>query len=117
LYRSAQLPVGEFVSLAKQAGLRTVINLRGENVGSDWYDAQYRAAREIGVGFINFRMSASRELTVEQMAELAMMYCSVVAETTHLLAVLETIRLMAVLEQTLSHILAVLAQYRLTYQK
>jgi len=71
LYRSAQLPVGEFVSLAKQAGLRTVINLRGENVGSDWYDAQYRAAREIGVGFINFRMSASRELTVEQMAELA----------------------------------------------
>lgn len=71
LYRSAQLPVGEFVSLAKQTGLRTVINLRGENVGQDWYDAQHRAARELGVGFINYRMSASRELTVAQMTELA----------------------------------------------
>ena len=73
LYRSAQLPVGEFVSLAKQTGLRTVINLRGENVGQDWYDDQYRAAQELGVGFINYRMSASRELTVEQMTELAQM--------------------------------------------
>ena len=73
LYRSAQLPAGEFVSLAKQAGLRTVINLRGENVGRDWYDAQYRAAKELGVGFLNYRMSASRELTVEQMTELAQM--------------------------------------------
>jgi protein tyrosine/serine phosphatase len=71
LYRSAQLPAGEFISLAKQTGLRTVINLRGENVGSDWYDAQYRAAKELGVGFLNYRMSASRELTVEQMTELA----------------------------------------------
>jgi protein tyrosine/serine phosphatase len=73
LYRSAQLPAGEFVSLAKQTGLRTVINLRGENVGRDWYDAQYLAAKELGVGFLNYRMSASRELTVEQMTELAKM--------------------------------------------
>ncbi len=73
LYRSAQLPVGEFVSLAQQVGLRTVINLRGENVGQDWYDAQYKAAQKLGVGFINYRMSASRELTVEEMNELAQM--------------------------------------------
>ena len=73
LYRSAQLPAGEFVSLAKQTGLRTVINLRGENVGRDWYDAQYRAAQDLGVGFLNYRMSAYRELTVEQMTELAQM--------------------------------------------
>jgi len=73
LYRSAQLPAGEFVSLAKQTGLRTVINLRGENVGREWYDDQYRAAQELGVGFLNYRMSASRELTIEQMTELAQM--------------------------------------------
>lgn len=73
LYRSAQLPVGEFVSLAQQVGLRTVINLRGENIGQDWYDAQYHAAQELGVGFINYRMSASRELTVEEMNALAQM--------------------------------------------
>ena len=71
LYRSAQLPVGEFVRLAKQARLRTVINLRGENSGRDWYDAQCRAAQELGVGFINYRMSAKRELTPAQMTELA----------------------------------------------
>ena len=73
LYRSAQLPAGEFVSLAKQTGLRTVINLRGENVGREWYDDQYRAAQELGVGFLNYRMSAYRELTVAQMTELAQM--------------------------------------------
>jgi protein tyrosine/serine phosphatase len=71
LYRSAQLPVNEFVGLAKSVGLRTVINLRGENSGRDWYDAQYQAARSLGVGFINYRMSASKELTPAQMTELA----------------------------------------------
>ena len=71
LYRSAQLPAREFVGLAKQVGLRTVINLRGENVGREWYDDQFRAAGELGVDFINYRMSASRELSVAQMAELA----------------------------------------------
>ncbi len=73
LYRSAQLPVEDFISLAQQAGLRTVFNLRGENVGQDWYDAQYQAAQKLGVGFINYRMSASRELTIEEMNELAQM--------------------------------------------
>ena len=71
LYRSAQLPAGEFVGLAKQVGLRTVINLRGENAGRDWYDDQLRAAREMDIGLINYRMSASHELTVAQMTELA----------------------------------------------
>lgn len=71
LYRSAQLPVKEFVGLAKEVGLRTVINLRGENSGRDWYDGQYQAAQELGVRFINYRMSASKELTPEQMSELA----------------------------------------------
>ena len=71
IYRSAQLPAGEFVDLAKRVGLRTVINLRGENGGRDWYDDQYRAAQGLGVGFVNYRMSASRELTPAQMAELA----------------------------------------------
>ena len=71
LYRSAQLPAEEFVGLAKRVGLRTVINLRGENVGREWYDDQYRAAQSMGIGFINYRMSAKRELTPAQMTELA----------------------------------------------
>jgi protein tyrosine/serine phosphatase len=71
LYRSAQLPPEKFVSLARRVGLRTVINLRGENAGCEWYDEQFRSAQAMGIGFINYRMSASRELTPEQMAELA----------------------------------------------
>jgi uncharacterized protein (TIGR01244 family) len=71
IYRSAQLPAAKFVDLAKRVGLRTVINLRGENSGREWYDDQSRAARALGVGFVNYRMSASRELTPTQMAELA----------------------------------------------
>lgn len=71
IYRSAQLPAAEFVDLAKRVGLRTVINLRGENSGREWYDDQFRAAQGLGVGFVNYRMSASKELTPAQMAELA----------------------------------------------
>ena len=71
IYRSAQLPAAEFVNLAKRVGLRTVINLRGENSGREWYDDQFRAAQGLGVGFVNYRMSASKELTPAQMAELA----------------------------------------------
>lgn len=71
LYRSAQLPAAEFTAFAQRTGLRTVINLRGENIGRDWYDAQFQAAQAMGVGFINYRMSAKKELTPAQMAELA----------------------------------------------
>jgi protein tyrosine/serine phosphatase len=70
LYRSAQ-PTPELIDdYQKEYGIRTVINLRGENVGSDWYDAELAATSRLGIKFVNFRMSAKRELTQDRFTEL-----------------------------------------------
>jgi protein tyrosine/serine phosphatase len=63
LYRSAQLKPGDLTRYEKAYGIRTVINLRGENSGLPWYDQEREEAELLGIRFINFRMKASRELT------------------------------------------------------
>jgi protein tyrosine/serine phosphatase len=70
LYRSAQ-PTPELIDdYQKEYGIRTVINLRGENVGSGWYDAELAETSKLGIRLVNFRMSAKRELTQDRFTEL-----------------------------------------------
>ena len=70
LYRSAQ-PTPELIAdYQKSYGIKTIINLRGENVGSPWYDAELAQAGRLGIDLVNFRMSAKREFTEERLAEL-----------------------------------------------
>ena len=63
VYRSAQLTSGDITRYAQEHGIRTVLNLRGDNKGQDWYDEEVAEAREAGVNHINFRMKSSRELS------------------------------------------------------
>ena len=63
LYRSAQPSVDDINRYRRTLGIRTIINLRGENAGTDWYDDEVRAARAQGVQHVDFRMSARRGLT------------------------------------------------------
>ena len=37
-YRSAQIEPGDIARYEKEYGIRTVLNLRGSNRGSEWYD-------------------------------------------------------------------------------
>jgi protein tyrosine/serine phosphatase len=70
LYRSAQ-PTPELITdYQKSYGIKTIINLRGENVGSAWYDAELAQSRRLGIDLVNFRMSAKREFTEERLTEL-----------------------------------------------
>lgn len=69
-YRSAQLSPEALGNYIHQYGIRTVINLRGENEDSDWYRNEAQAVQAHGVSLVNFRMSAKRQLTVEQSREL-----------------------------------------------
>ncbi len=64
-YRSAQLNGDEFKNIIKEKGIRTVINLRGENIGSDWYDAEIAAVRETGAHHIDIRLSANNKPDAE----------------------------------------------------
>lgn len=63
LYRSGQLSAHEIAEVEKEYGIRTIINLRGENVGAPWYDAEVAESRKLGIDHVDFRMSARKELT------------------------------------------------------
>ncbi|MFL5812912.1 MAG: dual specificity protein phosphatase family protein [Bdellovibrionia bacterium] len=60
LYRSAQLSGEELDHAIHQLGIRTVINLRGEDLNSDWYKAEAQVTQTDGVKLINIAMSAKR---------------------------------------------------------
>lgn len=70
LYRSAQLTPEALHTYQTRYGIRTIINLRGENAGQPWYDAEAAFAEARGLTLMNFRMSAKRELTGEQVEQL-----------------------------------------------
>jgi protein tyrosine/serine phosphatase len=69
-YRSAQLSGEQLKQLINSRGIRTVINLRGENKSSRWYDQEVAAVGTTGARYVNFAMSSSRELTDKQLEEL-----------------------------------------------
>jgi protein tyrosine/serine phosphatase len=63
IYRSAQPSTAQLTAYASRYGLRTIVNLRGANSGRPWYDREVAASAHLGVAHVDFRMSASRELT------------------------------------------------------
>jgi uncharacterized protein (TIGR01244 family) len=69
-YRSAQLSGERLGEEIDRYGIKTVINLRGENVGKDWYDDEVRATAAHGATHVDFRMSARRDLTPEKTQQL-----------------------------------------------
>ena len=69
-YRSAQLSGERLGAEIDRYGIRTVINLRGEHVGTPWYDEEAEATASRGVTLVNFGMSALRELPPQQVQQL-----------------------------------------------
>lgn len=74
-YRSAQLSKSQFKKYIQKHGIKTVINLRGENIGDDWYDEEMEAMQEIGnIQHHDIKMSASRLPHAEDLAKLLHAY-------------------------------------------
>lgn len=70
LYRSAQPTATDIARYRKTYGIKTIINLRGENTGSPWYDSEIAEAKRLGIAHVDFGMSARRELTQAASADL-----------------------------------------------
>ena len=66
VYRSAQPSGPTLARYQKDHGIRTVINLRGENASSAWYQDEIATSGRLGIRHIDFRMSARRGLTKKQ---------------------------------------------------
>ncbi len=73
LYRAAQPSKNEIIAYKAQYGIHTIVNLRGDNVGSRWYDDEVKTSKELGINLIDFRMSEKRELTQEEAALLILL--------------------------------------------
>jgi protein tyrosine/serine phosphatase len=58
-YRSAQVDGQSLALIIEALEIQTVINLRGENVGSAWYDTEIRVCAEANVDHVDIRMSAN----------------------------------------------------------
>lgn len=70
LYRSSQPSAGTIAQLHRDYGIKTIINLRGDNSGHGWYDSEIAQAKELDINHIDFRMSSRHELSQEQAAKL-----------------------------------------------
>lgn len=56
-YGSRQMGGAALERTIKKYGIKTVINLRGENTGSDWYDAEAETCKRTGITLANFSWS------------------------------------------------------------
>jgi protein tyrosine/serine phosphatase len=70
VYRSAQPTPTALAGYIKEHGIRSIINLRGENSGTDWYDAEVAEAKTQGVAHYDFGISARKQLDQQRAQEL-----------------------------------------------
>ncbi|WP_309665794.1 fused DSP-PTPase phosphatase/NAD kinase-like protein [Tabrizicola sp.] len=70
VYRAAQITPAEIASYQAKDGIRSVLNLRGAFPGEEWYDQEVAASRELGITHVDFKLSASKELSDQQVERL-----------------------------------------------
>lgn len=70
LYRSAQPSDAELQSFVQQYKIRSVLNLRGANTGSPWYDDEVKESRALGLAHYDYGLSARRLVTGRQIADI-----------------------------------------------
>lgn len=70
LYRAAQMDGQALARWKREYGIASVLNLRGQNDGADWYETERAVADRLGIEHLDFKMSASRQLDRDQVQEL-----------------------------------------------
>ena len=63
LYRSGQLSGPALADRIRRDGIRSVVNLRGEQDDRPWYDAEIAATEAAGIVHYDFRMSSAQSLS------------------------------------------------------
>lgn len=63
MYRSRQLDKEELIHYINTYQIKSILNLRGKNMGSDWYQDEIRVAQELGVTHHDYGISANRDVS------------------------------------------------------
>ncbi|MCF7800246.1 tyrosine-protein phosphatase [Candidatus Babeliales bacterium] len=74
LYRSKQLDASTLKFYIKKFGIKTVVNLRGENKNRRWWQREYQATRDLNINFFNIPMSAMWMTSREHLKKLFDIY-------------------------------------------
>lgn len=61
-YRSAQMDRDELEYYIKKYGIKSILNLRGENTGKPWYTKELKISKAMNVVHYDISLAASREL-------------------------------------------------------
>lgn len=70
VYRSRQLSGPELERVIAERGIRSVLNLRGRNAGSAWYDVEVEVAAAHHVAHYDYGISARRPVSPAQLDEI-----------------------------------------------
>ncbi|MDB5556597.1 MAG: tyrosine phosphatase family protein [Rhizobium sp.] len=70
LYRSGQLNASQIRDVTKRYGIRSIVNLRGASPKAKWYQEELAEAKALGLIHIDFKMLATRELSMDRAAAL-----------------------------------------------
>ena len=70
VYRSALLGSEKLEQAVDRLGVKTVLNLCGEQPGVEWYEGEVEVSRRRGVKFVNMALSANTALDAAQLAKL-----------------------------------------------
>lgn len=62
MYRSAQMDAEGFSRVIQEQNIKSILNLRGQDMGQSWYQAETSTARRLGVAHYDFALSAGQEV-------------------------------------------------------
>ncbi len=70
VYRSGQMNAGQLAQTVEHYGVKSILNLRGENLTTGWHQAEIATATQLNVNHYDRSLSSGQELSLEQMDEL-----------------------------------------------
>jgi protein tyrosine phosphatase (PTP) superfamily phosphohydrolase (DUF442 family) len=70
VYRSAQMSSDSLAQAIRDHGIKTVVNLRGNEVRADWYQAEMNTTKQLGVRHFDFNLLAGSEVSDQEMEKI-----------------------------------------------
>jgi protein tyrosine/serine phosphatase len=70
VYRSGQMDAGGFSHCIQRYGIKSILNLRGENPATSWHQAEIATAEKLNVVHYDRSLGSGTPLTLEQMDDL-----------------------------------------------
>lgn len=69
-YRSSQMSANELTHVIQKYGIKSVLNLRGENLTSDWHQTEIATSAKLNVVHYDRSLGSGTPLTLEQMDDI-----------------------------------------------